>query len=376
MPPNPIHLLTYQDQQLIPRPLPLDEPGSGCTVTLRKLPGARQVRVVLCAGDVTLFRAEVLTPDGTPQITLDIRHGEEGHFELECREGASVRYLQTNPAHAQYEQPIEWLEPAQDIDLAIVVDATTRLFLPQEEPPHKLVPSLLLAKMNREHWSAYVDKLCKFTETLRAGCANLRVTVLAFGDQAMPDNVTADDLRPAFKLYPFKPEQRLLQAVEADALKGRLLAIPHSSGGDFVDALADALAVCNNGLHWSANPGTRKLVLICGESPGFSITHQLPKGDACVREHDVDTEALRLFRQKRVTLLSLYYQQPADYLESLILKDAKELQEAARSQYLRLATVPSFAFADSQFDGAEEAETVLGFTGLLGYGGCCGEWVA
>ena len=371
---EPIHLLAYWDKQLMPQPLPaLDGPGSRCEVTLRKLPGTRQVRVVLKAGDASVFRAELDADEGMPQVTLDIRRGDGNGFEVECREGAPVRRLQDKPNHAEYETPIDWPGPPQSIDVAIVVDATARIFLRDEAEPHPLIPSPLLARPNRQHWEAHVDTLCGFVAALRRSCANCRIAVLAFGDQPMPDNVTADDLLPAYLIHPAKPEQRSLQALDAEALRGRLLAIPPSSGGDFVDALADALAACDK-LLWSQRPGARRLVFVSGESPGHSILHPLRKGDACVREHDVDTQALRLHR-KGVALLSLYHGQPADYLESLAGNEKKELQEATREQYARLATLPSFVFDTARFEGGTEAEAVLGQSGLLGYGGCCGEWV-
>ena len=369
-----IHLLAYHDNQLTPYQLPgLDGPGGQCEVRLRKLPGARQVRVVLQAGNATRFRAEVDSDEGMPEVTFAIRRGADSGFAMECLEGAPVKYLQDNPAHKRdYEMPIVWEGPPQHIDLAIVIDATARIFLRDETQPDKLIPSQLLAKQNRTHWEAHVDKLCAFVESVRRSCAHCRIAVLAFGDHAMPENVTAEDLHPAYLLHP-KPEQRFLQNVDAAALKSRLLAIPPSSGGDFVDALADALAACD-GLFWNPSPGARKLVLISGESPGHSILHPLSKGDVCVREHDVDTQALRLHR-KGVALLSLYHGQTDDYLDSLVGTEAKELQEAAKDQYARLATLPQFAMDAGCFEGGAEAELLLGLSGLLGRGGCCGEWV-
>lgn len=368
-----IHLLAYRNNQLEAHLFPsLDGPNTLCTVKLRKLPGARWVRVVLQTGKATLFRAEVKADEGMPWITLVVqrRHGDK--FDLSCREGAPIRRLHDKSTHSGYETAIDWIDTPQEIDLAVVIDATTRIFPRHQEASISQFPTLLLAKPNRESWEAHVDKLCGFVETLHRSCTNCRIAVLAFGDQAMPDNVTAFDLQPDYMLYP-KPEYRALQAMKPETLKDRLLAIPPSSGGDFIDALADALAVCD-GLLWRQVPGVRKLVLISGESPGYSILHPLRKSDACVREHDVDTQALRLNR-KSVALLSLYHGPPEEYLKDLVGAEKRDLREAAREQYARLATLPDLAFDAARFEGAKEAEFILNWSGLLGYGGCCGEWI-
>jgi hypothetical protein len=368
----PLHLLAYQDGQLTPHPLPaLNGPGSQCVARLRKLPGSNWMRVLLQAGEAVCLRAELEMDEGMPEVTLKLQHRQQG-FDLECVEGTRARRLQEQPIGPTHETPINWLAPPQSLDLVLVIDATARVFLP-DDMARLLVPSLLLAKPNREtHWAPLVDRLCEFVETLRRACADCRISVLAFGDQKMPDTLSAHDLRPAYKLHPARKELRALRAVDADTLKSRLLELPPSPGGDFVDALADALAAGNE-LLWRQDPGTRKLLLLSGESPGYSILHPLQKGDACIRAQDVDTQALRLHR-KGVAILSLYHAQPDDYLGSL-KKEQKPFLEAARMQYERLATLPQFAFETSSFEGGAAAESVLGLSGLLGYDGCCGEWV-
>jgi hypothetical protein len=368
-----------RDYRLEPHPLPgLEVPGGSCNIKLRKLPGAEQVRVVLKSGDATVFRAEVDVNEGLPKITLTLSREADGEgFKLHCHENAAVRLLLAKPQGPEAETPLDWTHPAASVDVAIIVDATARAFPSVVDTPaspgnksesgEKL---LLLANQNRGVWEAHVGTLCGFVEALRNAHDGCRLTVLAFGDQAMPANIAATDLKPKFRLYPEKIPQRLLQSLDSQTLRDRLLEIEPSSGGDYVDALADALDACEK-LHWM--PEARKLVLVIGDSPGYSILHPLRKGDACIREHDVDALALRLHR-KGVALLTIYHQPPSDYLKGLT-KEQRELQELAREQYRRLASVPAFALEASRFAGGGDAEGLLAHNDLIGRGGCHGIWV-
>ena len=62
-----------------------------------------------------------------------------------------------------------------------------------------------------------------------------------------------------------------------------------------MDALADALAECASA-RW--HPEARKLLVVTGDSPGYSILNPAPWGaNAAVREKDVETVALDLHRK-------------------------------------------------------------------------------
>lgn len=375
-----IYLLAYNADQtrLEPIALPLPSANSSCVVKLRNLPGASHIRIILQSGEdsvdannrrETLFRAEVPAFSGET-VRFRIRLNATGELEVECPE-RPLWQLQNKPVDEPlYEQPLIIDDQHAGIDLAIVVDATTRYF-PQEN--NRPAQALLLA--NKEHWGAHVEKLCRFAETLRAG-RELRTAVLAYGDQ-QAQSITAKDLQPGFLLYPEDASTRksLLREVNAQQLQTQLLAIPPSSGGDFVDALADALAACNE-LRW--NDEARKWILITGDSPGFSTTQPIPAGDACVRLLDVDTQKLCLQR-KGIELLTLYHSPPDSDLQALKapgLEAQKKLQESAGQQFTHLASLEELAFEVSQFNGEKAAESVLALAGLIGFGGCCGVHVS
>lgn len=350
-PPNETVLQTYA--------LPLDGAGARCLVRLRNLPGAEHLHVLLRNGDAALLRADIPAESGE-LLRLEIALDADGRLKAECP-GRPVILLPADPALPPPERPIKLQGQQEDLDLAIVVDATVRVFEPGK------AGRLLLA--DGKLWAGQVAKLCAFVVALAAHFKACRFAVLAFGDQPVP-NTTALDLQPAYRLYPEEVHPGLLRTVDALQVERQLLSLAPSSGGDFVDALADALAACQ-ALRW--DPRARKIILVSGDSPGHSIAKPPPKGaDACVRRRDVDTEAARLHRLG-VELLTLYHAPDPGFVQGLIAPQ-REFQRYAQDQYQGLASLPELAFTAAQFEGQREAGQVLGLSGLVGRGVSYGEW--
>ena len=255
------------------------------------------------------------------------------------------------PTNAQFEPapPIRPARPEDCLDLVILIDATTRHFFQPEKGAATSVP--LLAR--QEAWQDHAESLCLLAAALLPPGLDGRVTLLAFGDQR-PPRVDAQDLCPAYHLLPDQEEQRRFEAFAEDRLRARLLALRPSSGGDFVDALADALDACAR-LRW--RPETRKLLVLSGDSPGHSLLHPLPKGaDASLRDRDVDTQALRLHRLG-VEIATIYHA-PAAELGLADISFQRDLLEGARVQYARLASLPEMAFEAAAFDAASAARAI------------------
>ena len=359
-----IDLLAYPRGEPEPRyhPLPLGDGGSGCTVQIRCLPGASHVHVVLQAGERIGFRGEI-PAEGGERLMLQVDVNGSGDCEITCP-GREVLRLPEKPSLVPPRHPIVPGENREALEVALVVDGTTRFF--SSSDGRSFGDAFLLA--DRERWAGVADKLLLFLQALERHYEVVRVALVAFGDRPIA-NATALDLEPAYLLFPEDDARRMLRQWNPDAFRDALLAIPPSSGGDFVDALGDALAACSE-LYW--NPAARKLVLLFGDSPGHSILHPIPRGgDAGARRDDVDVEVLRLFR--RGVELATIYQDPAPaFLESLIASQRK-FQQAAREQYRRLASLPELAFAASAFDGDGAAQGFLSLLGWIGRGGCYGE---
>lgn len=332
-------------------PLPLDGPGSACSVQLGCLPGASGVHLVFVRDGATVLRAEIPAESGET-VTVDVETGEEGDLRL-CSAGRS---LFTLPVQDRYEPlpPLRAAPPESGLDLIFIVDGTTRRFTRE----NGVTAQLLLEQ--REEWREQVERLARLAEGLAAGTGDTRVAVLSFGD-SMPPGAVAPSLAPRYDLYP-REEERGFQPLDPARLQSDLEAVPATPGGDFVDALADALQVCRR-LRWRRN--VRKLIVIYGDSPGHSILHPLRKGaDVCVRALDVDTEIWRLHREQ-VEIATIYCDPPAD-LGLYAIEFQRDLLRGARAQYARLASLPALAFEASSFTPEKAVEALRASEALIG----------
>ncbi len=307
-----------------------DQPGSCWQISLRSLAGASALHLALTNGaGKTLWRGEVTPVEEEETVVVDVEIQEDETFHVT----SPRRVVLTLPPNERYAPAPPLLPVAADasLDLMLVLDGTMR---------HRAGDRLLLQE--KEVWQELVERLVSLVENLASGRRECRVALLAFGDR-MPSGIVAADLKPTYLLYP--EEDPVFQPLDGARLRRDLLSIPASAGGDFVDALADALRACSR-LRWRGS--SRKVVFLCGDSPGHSVLHPLRK-EACwiVRSLDIDYEAARLHRQG-IEIATLYHDPPADLgLEDLAFK--RDLLLKTRQQYLRLASLPSLAFAVSSF---------------------------
>jgi len=343
-PPIRIRVLSAEASEPDEVLLPLHGPGSGCTVRLRCLPGATGLQVVLTAEGGAKLRAE-LPADGGEVVAVQVELDEHGELQV-WNSGRDVLFL---PAEDRYD-PLPPILPApqdKSLDLVFVIDGTVR-------------------HASREEREGHYEKLLAFAERIAEGPRDCRAAVIAFGDQP-PPTVTAADLLPQYLLFPGEEERRL-QPFDSERLRRDLFSIPSTSGGDFVDALADALDACAR-LRWRDE--ARKLLVLSGDSPGHSVLQPLRRGaDVCVRERDVDTGGLRLHRLG-VEMVTIHHDPPAR--SGLYdLEFQRDLLLGARSQYTRLASLLEYAFLTSTFDPAAAAAAVRARSGAIGRGASLG----
>lgn len=360
-----LHLRAYDPDagQATAHPLPLDGAGAACTVTVRTLPGASGLHLAFVEDGEVRQRVEI-GAEGDEEVRVHVERDEEGQLHL----ASTGRQLLTLPADPHYEPPLPLRPTAAEggLDLALVVDGTVRAFAKESG-------RLELLLDDRKRWRRHVGQLMAWLGELTRDAGEVRLALLAFGDQA-PPRTSALDLRPAYLLYPEDPRQRDLRAEPLADLEGRLLALPASSGGDFVDALGDALKACGE-LRWREE--ARKILLVTGDSPGHSLLHPAPWGaDAGVRHHDVEHQALDLHRRTGLGLeiATLYHDLPVESGHYDLA--TRRFLDHARDQYRRLASRPETAWLASTFDPEAAAATLRTPLPALGRGPCLGVVVA
>jgi hypothetical protein len=356
-----LRVVALPEAEVFTVPLPLEESGSSCSVYLRCLPGAVAIHLAFLNGkDEVVLRTEIDAAGGET-VPVQVALGEESDVRVWSR----GRRALTLPPTALYDPPLPIpAVPGTSLDLAFVIDGTARRFALEDD---RIVSEPLLGRA--AVWQEQVERLSRFAELLAKGMKGSRFTVLAFGDEELR-GVEALDLKRKYLVHPPEGRRRFSPWSPARCREA-LSAIEPAPGGDFVDALADALLACRH-LPWRER--VRRLVMICGDSPGHSVVHPLPWGaDAQVRQHDVDVEAEHLHRAG-VEIATLYFDPP----EGLGLRQAafqKELFDAAREQYARLASLPEMAFELSRFDPASAAQQVRARKGLLARRAAPGELV-
>lgn len=334
-------------------PLPLAENGSACTVHLRCLPGASAIHLSFLdgAGSVVL-RAEVDAAGGET-VPVQVSLGADREVRV-WSPGRRVLTLLPNTQH-EPPPPIPAAAPGAGLDLVFVIDGTARHFAMENDV---VVSKPLLGQ--KEIWQEQVELLVWLAEGLSEGVNESRFAVLAFGDEELRE-IEARELRPLYVLHPPEPRRRFTPWSPAGC-REVLSALAPTPGGDFVDALADALQACRR-LPWRER--TRRIVMVCGDSPGHSVRHPLCQGaDLHARRLDVDIEAEHLHRMG-IEIATLYLDPP----ENVKLRGVayqRELLDGAREQYARLASLSSMAFEISRFDPEAAALEVRGREGLLG----------
>lgn len=334
--------------------LPLNGPGSTCSLRLACLPGAAGLRLVFTRDGEVVLRAEV-PAEGGETVSVEVVSGDGDQLNVTSF-GRSVLTLRV----AGHHESLPLLRAAargESLDLVVVVDATMKRL--------EGGPADLLLK-DSEAWKKELERLAELAEACAEGVSDARFAVLAFGDR-MPDGAIATDLAPAYELYPGEDE-RGFRPMDPARLRAALAAIPPTSGGDFVDALADALRACRR-LRW--NEKARKMVVIWGDSPGNSIQYPLRKGaDVGIRALDVDIEACGLHRDG-IELVTIYRDPPAN-LGLAAIEFQRDLLNGARSQYARLASLPALAFEVSSFNPVEAAAVLRNREGVIARGAAPG----
>jgi hypothetical protein len=247
--------------------------------------------------------------------------------------------------------------------LLFVVDGTAKVTT-QEDTLPVLKP---LLGPDSGAWNQIVQKLLQFSAVMAKHYPDMRAGVIAFGDHSMQFISSAPDLACRYLLYPESPEERKLIPYLLEQLRQQLMRVPATSGGDFVDAVGEALQQSTHA-GWRAK--ARRILVLCGDSPGFSLLRPAPQGaDIHTRQVDVDEEASRLHSRTQVEIATFYLGGLASPSENPYKIGRPEpFLDYTRAQYRRLASLPTLFWDLTTFEPATVAAAFQAVPPMIGRG--------
>lgn len=315
-------------------PLVADPRDGSRALCVQAPAGADWVHIPVGLGERLICRCE-LPVDADGRVVLRLRRDDAGTWHL--ADTPDLRVLAPEYPAPPLPLPAPVGAPWQ---VAVLIDCTTRWF-PSELPGQPPQSGLLLAA--GAGWADLRRRLAAIGPALSAGPQDTpQVAIIGFADAPLPE-VAAADLTPraaavstATRFRPWDPS-----GVDAG-----LAALPASPGGDWVDALAEALMAAA-ALPWAS--GAHRLVLVLGDSPGYAILHPIgATADALAREHDVDLAAAALYA-RGIELATVYHCPPAAFSNG-VARPARAILAATAAQYRRLASSPAHAWDSASLD--------------------------
>jgi hypothetical protein len=376
-----VHLTAYDAESRTPqaRPLRLSQPGDRTQVLLQRIPGAEAMLLPI-----------TITADGcSPQHYMaEISLGEDSELVVELRLGAGDRIDVLCPGRSTHFLPAKTPDGSDlvvppvhpqltsaALDIALVVDGTTQRFDMEwlQTAGSEGRSGFRRLLQSGQPWTQIQQQLLALVDGLaQRHPARVRFTTFAFADHGI-DEILADDLRPDYLLRPPLGEHALRPYQPAQA-RAALSHLQSSAGGDFVDALAEALDAAA-GLSWM--PDARKILLVLGDSPGHSILDPAPWGaDVTARAIEVEA-ALEALHHKEVEVISVYHRLPDDcgiFDEQGSIEN--RLRDYSWRQYRRLATRPELALTVDELDPVRLVEGALHLGGPVARGCTWGLWPA
>ena len=319
-----------------------------CKIQLEVAPGASAVQVVVRDGEKVVAAIEIPALPGEI-VTVELRLAADGSVVAR----ANFKNFLTLP---DQEPPAPLLlAPAtgQELDLAVLVDGTCL------HPKGKDTTDLeyLLSPAMVSEWGEVSGKLAEFAGIAAKKYSNVLVTAMAFGDEPMP-LLKNRQLVPSYLVHPQSAGDRKWRQTTAaqisTVLSVQLRSLPYTPGGDFVDGLADGMRACRD-LPW--RQGARKLLLIFGQSPGYSVLEAPDELTNLLARTMCIEDEIELLHQKGVEVITLFHH-PAE-LEDRYAVNNPLIAEHSRKQYLGLASLSGWSASSPEFDAATLASQWL-----------------
>jgi hypothetical protein len=306
-----------------------------CKIQLDPAPGATAVQVVVREDEKVVAAMEVPAL-ADESITVEVRRALDGAVSVRADAKSFMILPDDDPPTPLLLKPATGVE----LDFAVLVDGTCLHTKGTE------LEYLLSASMTSE-WAEVSRKLADFSAAIAKQYSNVRVTAMAFGDEPMP-LVKNPHLQPVYLVHPQSAGDRkwwLTTGAEiSTALSTQLRSLPHTPGGDYVDGLADGMRACGD-LPWRQN--ARKLLLILGQSPGYSVLAP-PDGltNLLARKLCIEEEVEQL-HQKGIEVMTVFHH-PVE-LEERYAVSMPLVVEHSRKQYESLASVSKWSVSSPEF---------------------------
>jgi hypothetical protein len=314
-------------------PLELGEPGNAAQVRLELTPGASSVQVVTRSETDVLSWIEIPAQSGE-QMTVEFRRSPTG----EVRAFSMTRDFLILPDDEPPSPLLIRPRKTDELDLIVLVDGTCL------HPNGANDLAFLLGHESAEVWKSVVSGIEQFVLRITAKYPRLWATVMAFGDEQMP-MLANNLLKPTYLIHPPSPAARRLENMTPAQLSQRLRSLPPTPGGDFVDALADGLQACSQA-PWREN--SRKLVLVFGQSPGYSVLDATDDmTNLLIRKVCLEEEIAALYN-KGVEVVTIFHE-PTE-AEERYKTDLPDVLQRARDQYRNLASLPSWSCVSPALD--------------------------
>jgi hypothetical protein len=364
-----IKIFQPDSTEITEQPLKLNKNQPECTIRLRTPAGASGLHLLILESGKPKLRMEIATHKDE-EVNLMVVLDKEGNPHILEKDG----FILPISEHYSPVQLIYLPNKIQQLDIVMIVDATMRIFADETITENNEEKRSYLAKLlidaDKPTWETYIEKLSGFIENISKK-KDYKISILSFGDYKQPQ-ISAPELIPKYIIKPEEERERSLQLLEPKQIMRNLRSIEATSGGDFVDALADAMIACID-LNWRND--ARKLLIIFGDSPGHSIMYPTPKGgDLCARQIDVDTVAMHL-HQLGIEILTIYNapsEEAYDYFKE-VQGSGFELLDHTKKQYQQLASLPELAFQIANFDPIKAAKIFSNWMVPIGRGMVFGE---
>nr|VFK10226.1 MAG: hypothetical protein BECKLPF1236B_GA0070989_10137 [Candidatus Kentron sp. LPFa] len=338
------------DMEIIRLGYPDDPPipvQPGIPFPLSALPGEHWTtfHLVVDGEPQAVFQVETLGERLlNPIIASDGNGGVHVHIQ-------GHRVLRFAPDVMLSPQAIKVNKEADRVDVAWVIDATQAGLKParsEEEKNEKPPPA-------HAAWESHVAAMADLIDAMGSE-REARMAMLTFGDRATKSSsvVSTDPWERGFQqisnIAHLTTPERAFRPMAGERLKELAGKMVRIDGDDYVDALAEALTACT-GLAWN---GERRIVIISGDSPGYSLAFPPPEAgvDTGYCRRDVDAAAMAL-HELGVEIMTVYL--PITALTNPSDRIAK-LLTWTQAQYQRLASLPEYVFVVG--DGFAQ-ETVL-----------------